>query len=72
MSQMQPTVRYLIVCEDVHTDPQKPRRITLVGLINAIRSIDDVPYPLLYREFCVFVQMTECRGTAERLSHKSN
>lgn len=65
MSEVHPTVRYLIVCEDVQTDPDNPRRITLVGLISAIRSIDQPPFPLLYREICVFLQMTECRGPAE-------
>jgi hypothetical protein len=40
MSRVQPTVRYLIVCEDVATDPENPRRVTLVGLISAIRSLE--------------------------------
>ena len=62
MSQLTPTVRYLIVCEDVEIDPNVPHRVTLVGLINAIRSLDDPPFPLLYQEICVFVQLTECRG----------
>src|SRR5438552_4490917 len=63
--QVQPTVRYLIICEDVQTDPDNPRRVTLVGLISAIRSIEQPPFPLLYQEICVFLQLTECRGTAE-------
>jgi hypothetical protein len=65
MSQVLPTVRYLIVCEDVQTDPDNPRRVTLVGLISAIRSLEQPPFPLLYREICVFLQLTECRGAAE-------
>lgn len=65
MNQLQPTVRYLIVCEDVHLDPQKPRRVTLVGLTSAIRGLDEPPFPLRYRELCVFLQLTECRGSAE-------
>jgi hypothetical protein len=65
MSQVHPTVRYLIVCEDVQTDPENPRRITLVGLISAIRSVEQPPFPLLYREICVFLHLTECRGSAE-------
>jgi hypothetical protein len=65
MSEVHPTVRYLIVCEDVQTDPDNPRRVTLVGLISAIRSIEQPPYPLLYREICIFLQLTECRGAAE-------
>ena len=59
-----PTVRYLIVCEDIQTDVDHPRRITLAGLMSAIRSMEDPPYPLIHPEFCVFVQLTECRGNA--------
>ncbi len=65
MSQVHPTVRYLIVCEEVQTDPDNPRRVSLVGLISAIRSIEQPSFPLLYREICVFLQLTECRGAAE-------
>ena len=65
MSDVQPTVRYLIVCEDVHTDPNNPRRVTLVGLISTIQARELPPFPLRYRELCVFLQMTECRGPAE-------
>jgi hypothetical protein len=65
MNQVHPAIRYLIVCEDVQTDPENPRRITLVGLISAIRSVEQPPLPLLYREMCVFLQLTECRGPAD-------
>jgi hypothetical protein len=65
MSQVHPTVRYLIVCEDVQIDPGFPRRVTLVGLISGIRSLDLPAFPLLQREICVFVQLTECRGPGE-------
>jgi hypothetical protein len=62
---MHPTVRYLIVCEDVQTAPDNPRRVTLVGLLSAIRSMGQPPFPVLYREICVFLQLTECRGPAD-------
>jgi hypothetical protein len=65
MSQVHPTVRYLILCEDVQIDPNHSQRVTLVGLISAIRSLEDPPFPLLYREICVFLQLTECRGPAD-------
>lgn len=64
-SQVHPTVRYLIVCEDVQIDPDNSRRVTLVGLISAIRSLEQPPFPLLFREICVFLQLTECRGSAD-------
>ena len=65
MSQVHPVVRYLILCEDVQTDPETPRRVSLLGVISAIRSVEQPPFPVLYRELCVFLQLTECRGAAE-------
>ena len=46
-------------------DPEQPRRVTLVGLISAIRSLEQPPFPVLYRELCVFLELTECRGAAD-------
>jgi hypothetical protein len=60
-----PVVRSLILCEDIAADPRNPRRITLVNLINSIRSIDEPPSPLRYRELCVFIQLTSCREQGE-------
>jgi hypothetical protein len=60
-----PVVRFMILCEDVVADPGNPRRLSLIGLLNAIRSTGDQPYPLLYREICIYVQMTECAGLGE-------
>jgi hypothetical protein len=36
-----------------------------VGLISAIRSLEQPPFPILYREICVFLQLTGCRGAAD-------
>ena len=65
MAQLTPTVRYLILCEDVHTDPEFPRKVTIVGLLSSIHSMEEPPYPLLYEELCVFVQLAECRGPGD-------
>lgn len=65
MNGVHPLVRYLIACEDIQVDPNNPRTVTLVNLISAIRSLDQPAFPLRYRELCIFVQLTECRGTAE-------
>ena len=64
MIELHPTVRYLIICEDVKTDPARPRHIALNGLLSTIRSVDIPAFPLLYEEFCAFVQLAECRGPA--------
>jgi hypothetical protein len=65
MSDLLPTLRYLIACEDIRTDPLYPRKVSLVNLLSLIRSLEEPPFPLLFREICVFVQLTECRGSAE-------
>jgi hypothetical protein len=49
----------------VQVDSDNPRRVTLVGLISAIRSVEQPAFPLFYQEICVFLQLTECRGAAE-------
>jgi hypothetical protein len=62
---MDPVVRYMLLCEDWQLDPQNIRRITIIGLISNINAIDQPPYPLLYRELCVFLALTEGRGRGE-------
>ena len=57
-----PVIRDMILCEEIVRDPDHPRRISLLGLLSNINSLDDVPYPLLFPEICVFVQMTQCTG----------
>ncbi len=36
-----------------------------MGLIGALRSTGEPPFPLLYRELCAYIQLTGCRGPAE-------
>ena len=55
-----PIVRHLIACNDIQRG--SPERFTLVNVITRIRSLDPVPFPLLYREMCVLAMCTECRG----------
>ncbi len=59
---VQPVVRYMILCEDWETRPENPRRVSIHGLISSIRSLDQLSYPLLYEEICVFLLLTEGRG----------
>jgi hypothetical protein len=61
---MQPIVRHLIACEDIQRG-SSPERFTLVHVITRIRSLDPVPFPLLYRELCVLAICTECRGQGQ-------
>jgi len=63
VEQLTPVVRHLIVCENVRPDSANPRRITVEGLLHTIYALDDQPYPLRFRRFCVFVQMTASRNS---------
>ena len=65
MPALQPTVRYLILSEDVQADAGNHARVTLSGLISSIHSLGQPPFPLVYPELCVFIQLSECRGPAE-------
>jgi hypothetical protein len=62
-----PIVRYLIVCDDILTDPQRPGKPTLVGLICLLAPQVDPPYPFTLNRMSVFVVLTEGRdsGTCE-------
>ncbi len=60
-----PVVRYMLLCEDLRLDPQNRRQVTIIGLVSNIHSLDQPPYPLIYRELCVFLALTEGRGRGE-------
>jgi hypothetical protein len=53
----------MVLCEDWGIDVDRPNRVSLYGLISSISSLDPSPYPLLYQELCVFLALTEGRGT---------
>jgi hypothetical protein len=52
----------MILCEDWRLEPGNVCRATVVGLLSNIRSIDEPAYPLLYRELCVFLALTDGYG----------
>ncbi len=62
---IKPVVRYMLLCDDWQLDPQNNRRVTIIGLISNIHALEDPPYPLFYREMCVFLALTEGRGQGE-------
>jgi hypothetical protein len=60
-----PVVRYMLLCDDWMLDPLNSRRVTIIGLISNIHGLGQPPYPLLYKELCVFLTLTEGRGQGE-------
>ena len=59
---LHPTVRYLIPCQAILIDADDPTQVTLVNLHSALRATGEPPF--LLPDFSVFVELTECRGTA--------
>ena len=63
---IKPVVRYMLLCDDWQLVPENNhQKVTIFGLISNIHSLDDLPYPLFYREMCVFLVLTEGRGQGE-------
>lgn len=62
---IKPVVRYMLLCDDWRLDPVASRRVTIVGLLSNVRSLGEPPYPLTYRELCVFLALTEGYGKGE-------
>jgi hypothetical protein len=65
MASLLPVVRHLLISEDLIYDPVNPQRVTIKNLLGNVRSVSQPPYPLLYPQLCVYVQLTECRGAGE-------
>lgn len=57
-----PSIRSLIVCEDILTAADNPLQVTLVNLVSTIRATGVPAYPALQLRLCAFIQLTECRG----------
>ena len=55
----------MLLCADWRVDPDNNRRISIIGLLGNIHSLEAPPYPLFYREMCVFMVLTEGRGQGE-------
>src|SRR5690242_5168770 len=62
---IKPVVRYMLLCDDWRIDAANNRRITIIGLISNIHALDDPPFPLLHREMCVFLALTNGHGQGE-------
>src|SRR5262249_45047131 len=62
---IKPVVRYMLLCDDWRLEPGTARRVTIIGLISNIRALDQPPYPLLRKDMCVFLALTEGHGRGE-------
>jgi hypothetical protein len=62
MADLLPLVRHLILCENIPIDAAHPKQVSLINLIGRIRLPPHLAFPHRPPEFCVYVQLTECRG----------
>ena len=62
---MNPVVRYLILCDDVQTDPSNVLRVNVAGLITYIRATGDPAFPVVRPLLCALVILTNCQGVGE-------
>jgi hypothetical protein len=62
MAQVNPVVRYMVVCEEMRITA---KQVSLFNLILNMISKEDPPYPVIRREICVFVVLAEVRGKGD-------
>jgi hypothetical protein len=58
-----PSVRYLIVCDEVLPDPQRPGKLLIVGLTTLIGWPADGTAPVRLEKLTVLLILTDGRGT---------
>jgi len=61
---VEPVVRQMILCEEVERDPDNPRRINIMGLMNTVIVPPDEPMPFLLRQIAVYLLLAGGRGPA--------
>ena len=57
---MQPVVVYMLLCDDVRMDPDRPNCVHVDCLMGNIVSLENPPFPLLREMICVYIVLTEC------------
>lgn len=62
---MQPDVLYLILCDDVQTDPNNYHRLNVFGLVASVQSTAHPPFPVVRPLLCALVILTGGKGTDE-------
>jgi hypothetical protein len=55
-----PSVRYFLLCEGIEYDLSEPHRVSIHGLVSAIRTQGN--FPARHPELWIYLQLTDCRG----------
>jgi hypothetical protein len=65
VSDVEPVVRVMLLCDEVGHDPDNPLKINVFGLVSTIRSLAEPPFPLCHPQLCAYLQLTGGRGTGQ-------
>lgn len=58
-----PVVQYMILCDDVLPDPQRPGKLMIVGLTTLLRWPEGSTIPLRLEKLVVLLILSDGRGT---------
>jgi hypothetical protein len=62
---MKPETLYLILCDEVRTDPNNYHRINIFGLNTTVRSTASPPFPVVHSLLCALLVLTGGQGSGE-------
>lgn len=62
---IEPVLRYMILCDDVQTDPANPRKVNVFGLVSTLEGGPNSSFPLHHPEFCAYIQVAGGRGNGQ-------
>jgi hypothetical protein len=61
---LQPVVKSMVLCEDVLPGPEGTDNLHLMNTFTAIRPQSFPPFPHLFPQLCVFLELTDAEGEA--------
>lgn len=56
---IRPIVRYMLLCEEWRADPDRRQHLSVFGLVTNVVGNEDHSYPVIYRQLCVLLILTE-------------
>jgi hypothetical protein len=65
MSDIEPVVRHMLLCDDVQRDEEQPNRFNVLGLANAIRFAPESEFPVRQRLLTVLLLLSGGRGSGQ-------
>ena len=60
-----PVVRYFLLAEDFAANPVSPKKVSVIDLLVSIRPEDDPAYPILVKQICCVVWLTDGRRSGQ-------